>query len=75
MSREDELVNEGWEKRSVLDEPRLSEVVELYTELGYEVLLEAVDLSGPECTRCFEENPDKFRVVYTRPAKPEDDPP
>ena len=39
---EDEYVDEemarlGWERRSILDEPRLSEVVEAYRELGLEV--------------------------------------
>ena len=28
----------GWTKRTTIDEPRLSELVELYEELGFEVL-------------------------------------
>jgi hypothetical protein len=43
MTREEELKKEGWEKRFIIDEPRLSEMVEQYKELGFEVLLEPVD--------------------------------
>ena len=43
MTKEEELVNEGWERQSVLSEPRLSEAVEMYKELGFEVRVEPVD--------------------------------
>jgi len=32
------LEEEGWLRRSILDEPRLSEVLETYRSLGYEVI-------------------------------------
>ena len=33
----DPLVLEGWERQNTLDEPRLSEVAEMYREIGFEV--------------------------------------
>jgi hypothetical protein len=66
MSREEELKKEGWEKRFTMDEPRLSEAVEQYKELGFEVLLEPVDLSSGECTTCMTINPDRYKTIYIR---------
>jgi len=68
MTREEELRKEGWEKRFTIDEPRLSEMVEQYKELGFEVLLEPVDTSSEECTTCFK-NPafgQRYKTIYTR---------
>ena len=66
MSREEELKKEGWEKRFTIDEPRLSEMVEQYKELGFEVLLEPVDLSSEECTNCIAADPQRYKTIYTR---------
>ncbi len=66
MSREDELKKEGWEKRFTIDEPRLSEMVEQYKELGFEILLEPVDLSSEECTSCIAVDPKRYKTIYTR---------
>lgn len=61
------LADEGWERRSSYDEPRLSELVEMYQELGYEVRLEALDLEEePGCSACLKANPEQFKTVYTR---------
>ncbi len=64
----DTLEAEGWERRSVLDEPRLSEAVRLYEELGFEVKLidpDPADCDG--CTTCFEgDQAGRLRVVYTK---------
>ena len=40
MKREDELIAAGWERRFIACEPRLSEMVAMYKEIGFEVLLE-----------------------------------
>ena len=40
----EELEKEGWIKRTTIDEPRLSEIIEEYESLGYEVHLEPVKL-------------------------------
>lgn len=66
MSREEELKQEGWEKRFTIDEPRLSEMAEQYRELGFEVLLEPVDPSSEECTSCISVNPQRYKTIYTR---------
>ena len=64
--REEELKIQGWEKRFTIDEPRLSEMVEQYKELGFEVLLEPVDLSTEECTSCMAVDPKRYKAIYTR---------
>ena len=66
MTREDELRKLGWEKRFTIDEPRLSDMVEQYKELGFEVLLEPVDTSSEECTTCITAFHDHYKTIYTR---------
>ena len=65
---------EDWKRRMVASEPRLSEIVEMYESLGYEVKLVPLDPSDPgwdeeECTACLEDpaEAERTRVVYTRP--------
>jgi hypothetical protein len=69
MTREEELKKEGWEKRFTIDEPRLSEMVEQYRELGFEVLLKPVDMSSEDCTSCISAFHDRYRTIYTRPKR------
>jgi hypothetical protein len=67
----DALVGDGWERRFLGDEPRLSEVVATYRELGLEVQvipLNLADLAPDECTECYRANPEKYAAVYTRPG-------
>ncbi|MHC4549247.1 MAG: hypothetical protein ACYTEZ_10770 [Planctomycetota bacterium] len=68
---------EGWERRTVAQEPRLSEIVALYEELGFEVRLEPLDLDDPHCleqrcTLCFDDPAVRAatKVVFTRTRKP-----
>ena len=79
MKREDELEKEGWERRFIACEPRLSEAVEIYREIGLEVLLEPLpskeelEREGPfckekGCTVCFDVDREKYRIIFTRPA-------
>jgi len=58
----------GWEKRTTIDEPRLSELVEFYEELGFEVLLRPVSAEecGQECAECILAAPERYRTIYTR---------
>jgi hypothetical protein len=74
--REDELKKQGWQKRFVAEEPRLSEMVELYKETGFEVHLEPMtaveepDEENEECQSCricFEGSEEKYQVIFTRP--------
>lgn len=69
-SRETELKAQGWMKQNTIGEPRLSECVELYESLGYEVHLEPVTLSEleEECRKCYEleGDVDPVKTIYIR---------
>ncbi len=69
--REKELEKEGWVKQTTIGEPRLSEIVELYKSLGYEVRFEPVKLDelDEECRRCYESEIDEVKTVYVRKKK------
>ena len=58
---------DGWEARYFGDEPRLSEQVELYKELGFKVRLEPLK---PEmcdgCVECFKDSMKPFSILYVR---------
>jgi hypothetical protein len=73
--REDELIQAGWEKRFVASEPRLTEMVEMYEEIGFEVHLEPLpskeemDAQSCEesgCTTCFDVAREQYRIIFTR---------
>lgn len=64
-----EIEQEGWEKRGVYDEPRLSEIVNMYEEAGFDVI--TVDFNAEldnVCSVCFEGalDPAKYKVVFTK---------
>ena len=64
---EQNLVQTGWEKQATYDDPRLSEMVEMYKEIGLEVHLEPFDPENEEgCTVCMQLTPEKFKTIYTR---------
>ncbi len=61
------LIQAGWEKQATYDDPRLSEMVEMYKEIGLEVHLEPFDPENEEgCTGCMQLTPEKFKTIYTR---------
>lgn len=67
MTRREELEKQGWERRTTYDEPRLSEIVEMYEETGFEVRLEPFDPDDEDgCTACMKADPDRYKVIYTR---------
>ena len=66
MGREEELKIQGWEKRFTMDESRLSEMAEQYRELGFEVLIEPVDLTSEECIDCMANDSKRYKTLYTR---------
>ena len=67
MMREETLIRQGWERQATYDEPRLSEMVETYLEIGLEVHLEAFHPDKePGCTDCMTATPEKFKTIYTR---------
>lgn len=72
MKRE-ELEKLGWVKQTTYDEPRLSEIVEAYEEMGFEVLLEPFDPDAEEgCSACMRAQPGKYKTVYTRKREEEE---
>ena len=67
MTREEELTRQGWERQSTYDEPRLSEMADMYREIGLEVHLEPFDPSEePGCASCMAQMPEKYKTLYTR---------
>jgi len=68
-TRQEELVAQGWTEQFRTDEPRLSEAVNMYEEMGLEVHLEpvVVDPDSEDCQKCFEEEPDRYKIIWTRP--------
>lgn len=75
MGLEEELESQGWEKRFIACEPRLSEMAELYKEIGFEVLLvplppesqiEKEGCSEKGCSICFQQHREKYRIIFTR---------
>jgi hypothetical protein len=76
----EKLEREGWVKQFVVNEPRLSEAVELYKEAGFDVHLEPLPkgkecetCAGPEekveCRVCFEGFEDQYKIIFTRRRK------
>lgn len=70
MDRENELVQAGWTKQSTHDEPRLSDVVEMYAEMEVEIHLEPFDPEKEQgCIECMRLSPERYKTIYTRPKK------
>ena len=82
-SRIEELEKDGWVKQFVASEPRLSEAVDLYGELGFDVHLEPLPkemecktcagteghADTGECRVCFEGFEEQYRIIFTRRRK------
>jgi len=69
---EAELEAQGWSKRTTYDEPRLSEMVTLYEELGFEVRLEpCCPDEGEQCRECLAAQPGRFKTIYVRRKRQE----
>ncbi|BBO80969.1 hypothetical protein DSCO28_15350 [Desulfosarcina ovata subsp. sediminis] len=79
-SRIAELLKDGWKRQFTINEPRLSEAVEVYLESGFEVHLEPFDPGACEsgcdpgapvngqtsCSACYEGVEDQFKIIFTR---------
>jgi hypothetical protein len=63
---EAEALAAGYKRNFVADGPRLSEMIETYRELGFEVITVPISLDSADCNECMKQNPDKFQVIYTR---------
>jgi len=55
-------------RQFITDEPRLSEAVELYQSLGYEVHLEpaASNEENETCKACIKADCRKYKIIYIR---------
>lgn len=68
-----QLSEQGWTRRFSALGRRLNEAVELYRQLGFEILLESANLDGEvepragECEGCIVTT--LARTIYTRPCK------
>ena len=74
------LEQRGWHRQFVASEPRLSEAVEMYRELGFQVHLEPLPAQkktsngqpqGTEekCHTCFDGLEGQHKIIFTKPAK------
>lgn len=69
LERHKKLISEGWVRRFTAEEPRLSEMRELYESLGLEVLVESfVAEEGQECQSCFDVEGFEvgYKTLYTK---------
>ena len=67
MTREEELTARGWQRQATYDEPRLSEMAEMYQEIGLEVHLEPFHPEDEKgCAGCLAAAPDLYKTIYTR---------
>ena len=58
-----------WVRRCILDNHRVSEQVEMYESIGFEVMVKDVDpdhLPQEYCKECYIANPEKYKILYTR---------
>jgi hypothetical protein len=59
----------NWVRRCILDNHRISEQVEMYESIGFEVMVKDVDpdhLPQEYCKECYIANPEKYKILYTR---------
>jgi len=67
MSHEQKLTEQGWERQSTNDEPRLSELVQMYRDIGCEVHLEPFHPEEePGCSECMQMAADRYKTIYVK---------
>lgn len=65
--KQEDLEKQGWVKQTTYDEPRLSEIAEMYREMGYDVHIEPFNPDDePGCSECMRAQPDRYKTIYTR---------
>jgi len=73
LAADPSMTAEGWERRFTVDAQRIQEVIELYSQLGYEV--RAVPLPAEEfhddCIDCQSVIAKNFKTIYTRKKAPD----
>lgn len=67
MTRQEELARQGWNRQTTYDEPRLSEMADMYRDIGLEVHLEPFHPDEePGCSNCMAKMPERYKTIYTR---------
>lgn len=67
ITRQAELARQGWKRQATYDEPRLSEMADMYREIDLEVHLEPFHPDQePGCTDCMASMPERYKTIYTR---------
>jgi hypothetical protein len=67
MIRQEDLAHQGWQRQATYDEPRLSEMADMYKAIGLEVHLEPFHADEePGCTACMASTPELYKTIYTR---------
>jgi len=67
VTQREQLIREGWADRGTFDEPRLSEVVDEYREIGFAVRVEPFEPAAAfGCAACMLAAPELYKTVYTR---------
>jgi hypothetical protein len=69
QTSEAELLADGWQRCFIADEPRLSDAIETYEEMGMEVALLPVDFDDRECSECMKSDPNRYRLIFSRPRR------
>ena len=69
-NRNGPLRGKDWERGFTVEEHRVSEYVELYESIGYEVRVEAATPDEQEeCQKCFKADFDNLRTIYIKRNK------
>ena len=60
----------GWTKRGIYDDPRLTEVLNMYEQIGFIVKIEPfrpeIEVGCNGCNECMKQDPEKYKVLYTK---------
>lgn len=67
-----DLLDEGWERRFLAGSDRRDEAVQLYEEMGFEVRAEELKPQefGSGCASCASTVCNSYVLIYTRKKKP-----
>jgi hypothetical protein len=69
VTAEDALVKDGWVRQTTIGEPRLSEIVQNYRAMGFDVHVEEFKSQGDGCNTCFDAGQElgfSYGTVYVR---------
>ena len=69
VTAEDALLKAGWLRQTTIGEPRLSEIVQNYKAMGFEVHVEEFKTNGEGCNTCFDAGQEmgfSYGTVYVR---------